>query len=939
MKRLLLGMAVLLIAVPSSGATIAWWDFEDGVAGQPFTPEGTPSGSGGSADVISGYMMYGWDSYWGPSFTAETPTAEGLAMRNADLHQDGYATDAALRDWAPAEWTIETAVMLTGDAVSAQRWQTLIGRDSSAPGGGSGSALYFQKTWDNYFRIDFVTAGEQRYIATSTTQMQANRWYRMAATSDGDVLRLWINDSPNDGNAWVLAAETQMSTTLDNSMALADGNWTFGRGWWGGNYVDHINGYMDDIRFSDAALQPHQFVPEIVGYAYNPTPNNGREMYGQRIGDTVTAELGWNTGMDPEDSSQVWTEILVHYLSMSADQLASGDANLYLVDTIPAVGATAQAVVSGLNMDGWYLWQIEEGVDDGTGNPYPAGDPNNYAGPVWSFGTQLTPVISQQPANWLGDVGDTAEFSVIAVSLSPEAYQWYKAAGPERDETLDIPVTDLDAGNTTLTLSNVQLSSEGYYYCMVVNEGGPTRAGYSNMAQLGIRRQVGHWTLDQSDYVGGQYLDISGEGHHAAPNGEPTFITGQIDEGVRIVSTSAGATTQSWAGAGTWNPSEFSNQLSVSFWLKWSGVNGTWQSLLSKRSGDWDNANVLWQVCTNENGRDLWFQSTRSNVAVTNGLVPGQWQHIAATYNGTTATVYINGVSRGAGSFQFGDAVDSMLNIGGNSFNAVPREWMNGYIDDVRIYNYALGAAVIEAMYLDVAPPMEGCYELLPPRDTIIYQDANGTSGNIKVKHAAANFCFSGNDVGFNPIPSDVIWVSGANLGLSGISLTGTSRDTELLMQATDGTGSAPIGSAGISADGPVGKIMGPGMDLHGNVEIDGGLSELALGDVVGPLSIIIGPPAFPGQTVTLQFGHVDGVTILSQTPITSITADAWLNSDPIEDIIAASGSAPLSVFAASWLADDCFWDNDWCDKSDINRDGKVNMTDMLFISYSFRSD
>lgn len=46
----------------------------------------------------------------------------------------------------------------------------------------------------------------------------------------------------------------------DNALASGGFNWTFGRGWFNNNFVDHITGYLDDVRFSDTALAPNQFL-------------------------------------------------------------------------------------------------------------------------------------------------------------------------------------------------------------------------------------------------------------------------------------------------------------------------------------------------------------------------------------------------------------------------------------------------------------------------------------------------------------------------------------------------------------------------------------------------------------------------------------------------------------------------------------------------------
>ena len=86
----------IFIPINAIGATIAHWNFEDGVAGQPFTPSGEPTGSGGSYDLISNILMRGDNPTDGPSFTDITPTGSGLgAYCNGD--QNGYTTDSNIK--------------------------------------------------------------------------------------------------------------------------------------------------------------------------------------------------------------------------------------------------------------------------------------------------------------------------------------------------------------------------------------------------------------------------------------------------------------------------------------------------------------------------------------------------------------------------------------------------------------------------------------------------------------------------------------------------------------------------------------------------------------------------------------------------------------------------------------------------------------------------
>ena len=76
-------------------------------------------------------------------------------------------------------------------------------------------------------------------------------------------------------------------------------------------------------------------------------------------------------------------------------------------------------------------------------------------------------------------------------------------------------------------------------------------------------------------------------------------------------------------------------------------------------------------------------------------LLLSTWTHLAGTYNGSTLTLYLNGVS--IGTLATTGAITTStggLKIGGNSLWP---EWFQGDIDEVRIYNRALSAAEIQA--------------------------------------------------------------------------------------------------------------------------------------------------------------------------------------------------------------------------------------------------
>jgi hydrogenase maturation factor HypE len=83
------------------------------------------------------------------------------------------------------------------------------------------------------------------------------------------------------------------------------------------------------------------------------------------------------------------------------------------------------------------------------------------------------------------------------------------------------------------------------------------------------------------------------------------------------------------------------------------------------------------------------------SASATASLALNTWTHLAATYDGTTVRLFVNGVQAGTRAVSGSLAASTgALRIGGN---AVWGEYFSGRIDEVRIYNRALSAAEIQA--------------------------------------------------------------------------------------------------------------------------------------------------------------------------------------------------------------------------------------------------
>ena len=260
---LLVGAAFGLALLPARAATIAYYDFSDGADGQEVNPTGSGSATGsmtvnGGGDGSNG--MVAWSLAASPNFTTSvvpaTPYPNTTAMSFAggnDLYQQNPAT-STLASTNFTDLTIEAYVNFN----NISGWQTFVGRDDNGnPGSGTGatSLLYLAKSGANDgFRVELITASNTSVQVNSTFVPTVGSWYHVAAVGDATAGTLTL---------YVDGVSVGSTTGYDGLLANVANSWTLGRGQYAGNPADSINGYLDEVRISDAALAPSQFLNAI----------------------------------------------------------------------------------------------------------------------------------------------------------------------------------------------------------------------------------------------------------------------------------------------------------------------------------------------------------------------------------------------------------------------------------------------------------------------------------------------------------------------------------------------------------------------------------------------------------------------------------------------------------------------------------------------------
>ena len=256
MKKSTLIMASSLACMfgVSQAAVVEFWNFEDGVAGESFTPSGSPDGSGGSTGS-EGTLMRGFNPTFGPSWTATTsPTGGSLGMRG--INQDGYVTEGALHNWTSPSWTVELSVNFN----SFDGFETMIGRDGSTVGS-QFSDFYFQRQDTGVFRLIYVDNTDTTHTVAGTTALATDTWYGLAAVIDNTAgtVSLYLDD----GSGYALESQLTGLTGGDLGIKSSGLTWSFNRGWFNGSLVDQGDATYDNIRFSDTALAPNELIAVV----------------------------------------------------------------------------------------------------------------------------------------------------------------------------------------------------------------------------------------------------------------------------------------------------------------------------------------------------------------------------------------------------------------------------------------------------------------------------------------------------------------------------------------------------------------------------------------------------------------------------------------------------------------------------------------------------
>jgi len=236
----------------------------------------------------------------------------------------------------------------------------------------------------------------------------------------------------------------------------------------------------------------------------------------------------------------------------------------------------------------------------------------------------------------------------------------------------------------------------------------------------------------------------------------------------------------------------------------------------------------------------LWKGGSYTELNTPGGTVKaGDWQHVVATFDGATMTVYLNGIARATVALSGpSDVSTSSLYLGASG----GYDWLNGALDEVAIYNAPLSTERVRAHYEAASNG-----DTTPPAVTL----TQPTSGSTTTETAPAMSGAAGNSGG----DSDVVTVK--------------------IYQGSTATGSPLQTSAVTRADGGWSALPNPGL-AAGTYTVQAEQSDLAgnLGRSNSSTFTVDAPPPVSYRDVIMadaprgywRFGELSGTTAADQT-------------------------------------------------------------------------
>ncbi len=262
--KVLVGLLTLSVAAGAWADPIplenAYWRFEE----PGFTEDDlVPEGPGTVIESLNGYHMRRAGDINAPHYTA---SVSPVPLRSGDPNTQalnfeswGFGGRDVYTDWGtelnkqlPTAFTIEAAFR----PAAVDAFQTIVSKEGY-PNGNNVYQTAALKLLDNNKLAwqQYDKAGNFVEVVSDAALAQ-DVWYHAAVVNNGSTLSLYL-DTYGDGSGYVLQSQTAI---VDGALFDIEHVWNIGKGAHDGGLAHWFTGTIDEVRISNTALSPDEFV-------------------------------------------------------------------------------------------------------------------------------------------------------------------------------------------------------------------------------------------------------------------------------------------------------------------------------------------------------------------------------------------------------------------------------------------------------------------------------------------------------------------------------------------------------------------------------------------------------------------------------------------------------------------------------------------------------
>ncbi len=287
-------------------------------------------------------------------------------------------------------------------------------------------------------------------------------------------------------------------------------------------------------------------------------------------------------------------------------------------------------------------------------------------------------------------------------------------------------LTDVPINTYTVTCTAPSYH-DSYQSNIAVSEGVTTTVNFALISSTitPIGDLVGEWHFDEG--TEGLVGDSSGNGNNGTIHGT-NMATGKIGTALEFDGLDDYV---SIPDAPTLNPVA---EITLSAWVNPCVIpQDGWNKIIAK---PYTNYTTPWQqyalaLHDNQFVFELNTEGAKDVIASTETLEPNTWYHVTGTYDGSEMRIYVNAALNG--TIQKSGAIVAYptdVHIGAGIYSDAETEYLNGTIDEVKIYSRALSAEEIRADYVAVSPVGEWHFDE-GTEGLAVDSSGNGNNGTI----------------------------------------------------------------------------------------------------------------------------------------------------------------------------------------------------------------